>query len=1326
MNTTDLKLQIENALKGFANGSMLENGIRLLNTLGYTSERQVILSPNTFEGLADLYPDAKRMNPKKSLTVDAGWLSVDILFQLTGDDLRQRGQGHFVFEDVHRVDNTIIESYLFMAIRLKQADYTRGKLADATREINKIFAMPVMVLFQYGEHLTLSIIQRRLNKKDESRDVLEKVTLIKDISIVQPHRGHIEIIHDLALEQLSLEHPVGNWVELQRAWEKVLDTTELNKKFYREVANWYFWAVKNVVFPKDAGDDVEKRNAIGAIRLITRLIFVWFLKEKGLVPDDLFNQKKLEQILNNKDFASSTYYKAILQNLFFATLNQEMNSPGKRDKRDFRKDGQNYNVTNLYRYKTYFKNQDQALELFQTIPFLNGGLFECLDKTSKGESEKVLRVDGFSDRPDNELVIPDWLFFSPEKDIDLNEIYDTRNKHYKVRGLIDIFNSYKFTIEENTPIEEEIALDPELLGRVFENLLAAYNPETGTTARKQTGSFYTPREIVNYMVDEALITYLETKLEGTPDLQPRLRHLLDYNQEPHQFSAREAQQLIDAIDAIKVLDPACGSGAFPMGVLHKLVFILTKLDPGNVKWKKRQLDKAGEIPDATVRDQVIKDIEKSFTDNEWDYGRKLYLIENCIYGVDIQPIAVQIAKLRFFISLVVDQKTDRDNENLGIRPLPNLETKFVAANTLIGIKRPENKIETQEHDLQSDVQEACDLIVRKLEQFLKSSQPQLRARYVQEAQEYADVINAALQGRSDFHPLGVDWIFNTAKNTNLLKSMLPVRQEAQATVLALRSQEIKDKEDQLAVIRRNHFSERKPAKKREYREKDRLLRAEISEMLKNDGWGSATAAQLAAWDPYDQNSSAPFFDPEWMFGVGDGFNVVIGNPPYVSVKAIASSEKRILSKLFYSGQGRFNLFTLFLEKGFQILKPNGTLTFIIPEGLYTNVEYRHIRKLLLENTDINQIVLFTNRVFEAAVDTSIIKFTKSKKVNNQIIIVRDLVSQIAFILQNEVLNRQNFIIPVNTTNNNKSILEKVDMKSKVHINDILEIQQGIIYSGRPKNEVFSNEKESDHYKKCLDGRDILKWYINWEAKLENRYIAYTNKLHRPREERLFLATEKIILPRKSVEILCAYDNEQYYALNTAYVCLLIPGIYSLSLKYILACLNSRLYNYYYQNTYLGWQITIPALYSLPIVIIDDTKQENFSSLVDKIICAKHTNPAIDTSLFEAEIDRLVYELFDLSEEEIALIESGMVNPVVLDTFGEIDNEPEEAPTDVVEQSALAELPAVLIETTAKIQPGDYNLYKCEQCGKMVNGFSKKDHEREAHRGKAVEWQRFGK
>src|SRR5205085_1279888 len=130
---------------------------------------------------------------------------------------------------------------------------------------------------------------------------------------------------------------------------------------------------------------------------------------------------------------------------------------------------------------------------------------------------EYIRIDGFSRRKDSQPTVPDFLFFGGEREVDLSAEYDDKKyRRVPVRGLIHIFNRYNFTVEENTPIEQEVALDPELSGKVFENLLAAYNPETGATARKQTGSFYTPREIVNYMVDESLISYLETQLSQPP------------------------------------------------------------------------------------------------------------------------------------------------------------------------------------------------------------------------------------------------------------------------------------------------------------------------------------------------------------------------------------------------------------------------------------------------------------------------------------------------------------------------------------------------------------------------------------------------------------------------------------------------------------------------------------------------------------------------------------------------------------------------------------------------------------------------------------------
>ena len=330
------------------------------------------------------------------------------------------------------------------------------------------------------------------------------------------------------------------------------------------------------------------------------------------MPDALFNEETIAKLLTSLDAQESTYYKAVLQNLFFATLNQEMNTPEKPNTRKFRVEGrQHYNITSLYRYKRYFKDPVAVLRLFETIPFLNGGLFECLDKSAPDDAKTVLRIDGFSDRDDNPLCVPNALFFSEPQAVNLNAVYGTKNSRYTVRGLIHILNRYKFTIAENTPIEEEVALDPELLGQVFENLLAAFNPETGTTARKQTGSFYTPREIVNYMVDESLIAYLTHTVRSRAIHCPsetKLRHLLSYNDEPHQFTDTEVEHLINAIDTLKILDPACGSGAFPMGILHKLVFLLGKLDPRNAQWRQRQIDRvqaaiatSEKIDDSTFR-----------------------------------------------------------------------------------------------------------------------------------------------------------------------------------------------------------------------------------------------------------------------------------------------------------------------------------------------------------------------------------------------------------------------------------------------------------------------------------------------------------------------------------------------------------------------------------------------------------------------------------------------------------------------------------------------------------------------------------------------------
>ena len=1167
MNDLETKQTIEARLKAFTTRPIAEAAIALFESLGYRSEKRIVLNPNIYENFRETFVKDKPFNLKQALT--DRWQSVDLLFQLTGDEIIASRQMDLAFDAHTKVDNSIIESYLFFAVTLQNENYTRTQLSNVTREINKLFPMPVMVLFRHGNTLTFSIINRRLHKRDESKDVLEKVTLIKDIAFANPHRAHIEILYDLSFGALHEKHSFTNFVELHEAWRKTLDIQALNKRFFQEIANWYFWAVKNATFPKPKEIiDAEAYTAQSVIRLITRLIFCWFLKEKGLIPEDLFNHKKLSDLLTDLNPKQNTYYKAILQNLFFATLNQEM------DQRAFRRDGQNFMAHNLYRYKRLLKASNEALKLFGSIPFLNGGLFECLDK-SLGTKEKpiYIRIDGFSDRDDNPLSVPNFLFFNnAEKEVDLSTAYgEAKYKCAKVRGLIDIFESYKFTINENTPIEEEIALDPELLGKVFENLLAAYNPETGVTARKQTGSFYTPREIVNYMVDESLIACLKTKLESAASsassIDERLRHLFAYNDQPHPFTPIEVDLLIKAIDHLKIFDPACGSGAFPMGVLHKLVFVLGKLDPGNERWKAMQIAK---MDDPIMREQA----EELFREHYEDYGRKLYLIENCIYGVDIQPIAVQIAKLRFFISLIVAQRVDPKADNLGVRPLPNLETKFVAANTLIGIERPRKQM--------------------------------------------------------------------------------------------LRNPQIDEKEGELRRVREHHFTARTPATKRKYREQDAKLRADIGGLLKVDGFPRETTENLVNWNPYDQNASAEFFDSAWMFGIAEGFDVVIANPPYINVNDM-KKEVGLHKNLFSTIFGSYDIYVLFFEKSITILKKKGILTYITSNKYFIADYAKKLRKFILDNTRILVLLDLADcrRVFEHAFVSPAITILQKEKVDNYKIKLSLLQDEDIYNLDNvelaslestDLVQGTNFVFDIYSAGENKTILRKLG-NSTVPLGEVADVRTGIMGFEYWKMEPFVREGEKAGHIRIITNGQIDKFAFLFDQKINlykktfhNPYLDIKQAPINENTRRLFLS-KKITIRGVAKKLSAQFDDDGFGVLVAVHTA--IPQRAEYSTFYLLALLNSTLFNWYHITKFYTARIPmgslkypISFLKQIPIKSSSLQEQKPFIDLVDKILAITKDDDYLENAAkqakvreYEKQIDQLVYKLYGLTPKEIKIVEN---------------------------------------------------------------------------------------
>ncbi|MDR2410629.1 MAG: N-6 DNA methylase, partial [Bacteroidales bacterium] len=653
----------------------------------------------------------------------------------------------------------------------------------------------------------------------------------------------------------------------------------LTKQFYKELFDWYSWALSEkmgVKYPNDTSINTDDRQIEEhLIRLITRLLFVWFIKQKRLIPEAIFDADRLADILENFNPHSETegiYYNAILQNLFFATLNRPISerafatasTAGKSDGKE------HYGIKTLFRddnKKSWFKkSQREIVDLFKQVPFLNGGLFECLDKEQDSKG-KVKYYDGFSRDNKNKqgmlvrAFIPNQLFFAEEHVESLPE-YDKKqkkpiNKERKVLGLITILKKYNFTVEENTPNDVDVALDPELLGKVFENLLGSYNPETRRTARKQSGSFYTPREIVNYMVDESMIAYLK---QTVGDYETEYRKLLTAIDTDTKISLTEKVQaeIYNALRKCKILDPACGSGAFPMGVLLKIITIIQHLP----------------LPNSISL-----------------FDLKLHLIENCIFGIDIQPIAVQISKLRFFISLICEQKPSNSmEENYGIKPLPNLETKFVAANTLIGLKQS-----NQQGNLFEDPQ--IEVIKRDLWQ-----------------------------------------------------------------------------------VRHEHFMANAPKQKKECRYKDTQLREKLARLLEiNKMFIPKDAAHLAAWNPYDQNTSSPFFDAEWMFGIADGFNIVIGNPPYVQLPSLKNNPiQKIYSDAdFKTYEPMGDIYFLFYEQGINLLKNHGHLCYITSNKWLRVGCGESLRKYFsIYNPKV--LVDLGGNIFDAAtVDTNILVIEKA-------------------------------------------------------------------------------------------------------------------------------------------------------------------------------------------------------------------------------------------------------------------------------------------------------------------------------------------------------------
>ena len=1223
---------MENIIHTFKNSNLFEVTtifFKHLNISTQTFEKQAFL-PQDF--LKNLYKPEKQKVIKEIYLV--GMVTDEV----------------FSGKSLAEIDNELSYDYqglLIIAVDLEDKTATRTELSTLTRLFNRRFnAMPVAVLFRYGNHIALANAERTEYKQAfREGEKIGKVSILKDIDTQNPHRGHLDI-----LETLKIPAKIKTFKDLYKHWQEVFNVSTLNKKFYNELFAWYQWTISEevgVTYPNDTQTDQDDRVQLEEqiIRLITRVLFVWFIKQKQLVSNELFEKDSLNQLLkdfNPTSLSEGTYYNAILQNLFFATLNKKVTE------RAFAKAKNTRDVKTLYRYEEMFNcSEEEVIKLFAPIPFLNGGLFECLDK-DKGNDGVRYHLDGFSrnDRrsPTNEhythrAFVPNAVFFDKEK------------------GLFPLLNRYHFTIEENTPNEIQVALDPELLGNVFENLLGAFNPETKESARKQSGSFYTPKEVVNYMVDESLKAYLKNHLPHIA--YENIEALFEDTDLPMEWLEypTNCQKVVDALESIKILDPACGSGAFPMGILNRMVYLLEKLDFNN----KRSL-----------------------------YELKLHLIQNCIYGIDIQKIASQISKLRFFISLIVEQSetSDSSEDNYGIETLPNLETKFVTANTLIRLKLEE----------QSDTLTLFDNDDPELKK-LKKELLDIRYNHF-----YAKTVAEKIKYRKDDEDKRNQikkhiWDNLTKPNTEHIGIW-------EKEILRLQKELEKYKDEKWEEIQQSDlFGEvtlikidLNRTKRRDIEDRIRYLQGLIEkEYHKIAPKGLQEELNtLASWNPYEQNGEAKFFDPEWMFGISDGFDIVIGNPPYFSLTTDSpEKDKRtgtpIKHNTLYEKQGyetfarTGDIYCLFYEKAYQLLKQGGICNFITSNKWMRTGYGQATRKFFLEHTNPLILIDFAGiKVFETAtVDVNILLYVKEKPTFN---------TWGCTIKDNELKKlslyvRQHGGKTTFSSDESWVILSEIEQRIKAKIEAIgtplkewnVNIYRGIltgyndafIIDKAKKEEILANCQSDEERKKTdelirpiLRGRDIKRYGYEFadlyiittfpSLKIDiELYPAVKQHLLSFGYDRLKQTGEKGARKKTNNKWFETQDSigywEDFFKQVLAWqritkenqFCLTKAGMVILDsmafisgiepYKYwLLALLNSKLvYAWIKWNVHeygdTGFRLSNQYVQEIPIIL---PKQDIERAIITLLNQKKYT-----------EINALIYKLYNLSEEEIIFIEN---------------------------------------------------------------------------------------
>ena len=737
------------------------------------------------------------------------------------------------------------------------------------------------------------------------------------------------------------------------------------------------------------------------------------------------------------------------------------------------------------------------------------------------------------------------------------------------------------------------------------------------------------------MVDEALVTTLAQNASREDDdvdyWQARLRYLLDYRDAFEDadslFTLAEREAVVRAIADLKALDPAVGSGAFPMGILHKLTLALRRLDYRNELWEALQKELASQRAAATFdtqdpeeREGELAEISRTFDKyRDSDFGRKLYLIQNSIYGVDIQPIATQIAKLRFFISLAIEQQPNDDpSDNYGIRPLPNLETRFLAADTLMGLHLDEAQQLLQEEAIERERKAIAEI---RAKHFLASNRQQ-KYDLVQEEKRHRAELEKELETLAD------QWEASRQREIERRVAQLP---------------RAKQREEMRIIERQEH--------ERRRQQFDASL---------------ADARKIARWDPHDPSASAAdWFDAEYMFGVSDGFDVVIGNPPYKQIKKGTYPKVRFP---FSEGRdkGKQNLYKMFVEQSYNLGKNGGVATLIVQSSLMCDLSSTWTRRLLLEHTQLRHVIEFPKaaptreaQVFQSVTQgTCIYQFTKSQPDNQPIRISvgndANTIADFHFapITRAAIENLYPSLrcIP-RIGEGSVGILEKIAANPTVKpLRDyVASITQGDL-NLTTHSKRFSSKPTKV---RLLRGRNIGRYAVKYETSTEYCEQNFMREQVNANRESVFLISQEVtgtndvrrlhfgLSENPPTDFLCGHSVNKTQLRNQTHS------------KAYLALLNSKFMDWFFRITSTNNHVQGYELEQLPIPSMTAGNRRQLTQIVDRILKAKSANPAADTSNDEDTIDRLVYGLYGLTDEEIAAVAGRSVSRTASDADGGI-------------------------------------------------------------------------